>query len=423
MQIMFLIMAARNPVWVLGALILSELTIRNYFFTLPAASLIVLPHLTSGVILGPKARLMFAVAGLFVAVAATNTFIVLDTSGTLTFLKSIAIDVAVFALIPLAIRSRNDLSQIGVIGLVIAGASATIAVAERFAGARFLAIPHYTQLNVDGVDWGTRSLGLDLNPILLTDHMMLFLFPIVGLLLMRGVPRQASVVLIAIALMMVGALFFSETRSWIFSTVAAIAAMAFVLRGRLGAEVILVLLVAGIGFFYWADISGSRYSFGPGSDTSAAARPVLWSAGLQMALDHPLIGVGTDQFKELAPQYANSIDRSLLERQDVGAVLGRISPHNDYLNVWLSFGLGGFILYGLLLIFTGANFVSVARGASDPLLQGIALGCLGALAAFCVNSFFHNLFTSALTVWILAGISVALTKLANPHEALRPALR
>ena len=50
-------------------------------------------------------------------------------------------------------------------------------------------------------------------------------------------------------------------------------------------------------------------------------------------------------------------------------------------------------------------------------MKGIALGCFGALIAFAVNSSFHNLFTSALTFWILAGTSLALTKLAEREPA------
>lgn len=420
MQLIFLLMAIRRPVWVLGALALSELTVRNYILTFPASLLIVMPHLARELDMGPKARPMVVAASLFMAVAAGVTFIVLDVAQVIALLRSSVVDLTVFMLIPLVIRSRRDISQIGLVVLVIATASAAVGVAEQFAGARFLPMPHDTLLNVDAIDWGGRSLGFDLNPILLTDHLLLLLFPAAGLLLMSGISKQLKVVLLLSAATMVTALFFTETRSWVFSTAAATVAMALVLRGRAGLQVIFVLIVLAGGFWFWADASGSRYSLGPETDTSAAARPVLWSAGLQMALDNPLVGVGVDQFKEQASQYARSIDSGVLDSYEVGYVLGSLSPHNDYLNVWLSFGIAGLALYGILIVFTAANFVSVARSAHDPLLRGIAVGCLGALAAFAVNSFFHNLLTSAVTFWVLAGFSLALTKVASSSEALRP---
>ncbi|MCH8162219.1 MAG: hypothetical protein IIB88_10045, partial [Chloroflexi bacterium] len=55
-QAIFLLMALRNPVWVLGALALSEFTIRNYELILPAAALIAMGHALVDADLGPRAR-------------------------------------------------------------------------------------------------------------------------------------------------------------------------------------------------------------------------------------------------------------------------------------------------------------------------------------------------------------------------------
>ena len=68
------------------------------------------------------------------------------------------------------------------------------------------------------------------------------------------------------------------------------------------------------------------------------------------------------------------------------------------------------------MIHAGANFVRAAYGFSEPLLKGIALGSLGALVAYAVNSFFHNFFDSTLTLWLLIGLSLALVKLSHTSE-------
>ena len=423
MQIIFLLIGLRRPHWVLGAVILSELTIRNYAITFPFALLIVMPHFVRGVDLGPKARPIFTVAALFVALSATVTYALVDVGTTLSYLKSVVPDFFVLLLIPLLIRRRSDIVQLGLVAVIVATASAGIGIAQQFEGARFLSVPHATAIDVDLVDWGTRALGLDLNPILLTDHLMLILFPVLGDVLARGVSGRAGLVLFIFALIMITALSLTQTRSWVFGAAAATTAMALVLRGRVGRELLLLLAIGAFGFLYWTANSETRYSEGPDTDSSAAARPVLWSATLQMALDYPVFGVGFQQFNEYAPQYASAIDPDLLARHEVVNVLNTISPHNDYLNAWASFGTGGLFLYLLLLIFIGANFLSVARSTPDPLLRGLAIGCFGALMAFGVNSFFHNLLTSGLTLWILAGVSLALVKISSPPEAFEPEAR
>ncbi len=75
------------------------------------------------------------------------------------------------------------------------------------------------------------------------------------------------------------------------------------------------------------------------------------------------------------------------------------------------------MLYALMMWFTARNFLHALGRFRDPLMKGIALGCFGALVAFAVNSSFHNLFTSALSFWILAGAALAHTKLAEREPA------
>jgi O-antigen ligase len=185
---------------------------------------------------------------------------------------------------------------------------------------------------------------------------------------------------------------------------------------------LILLLIACFAFWYTADSAGSRYGLGSDSDGSAAARPVLWTAALHMALDNPLLGVGFGKFQELAPEYADRFDPEVLARQYGGDpllhTLGRFDAHNDYLNVWVSFGTGALILYVVMLVHIGANFARVARRSRDRLLAGLALGSLAAIVAFAVTYIFHSRFETSMGLWILAGLSLALTKLVErePEE-------
>jgi hypothetical protein len=45
---------------------------------------------------------------------------------------------------------------------------------------------------------------------------------------------------------------------------------------------------------------------------------------------------------------------------------------------------------------------------------------MGAVIAFETNSFFHNFFDSTLTLWLLAGLSLAVVKLVNLQKREEP---
>ena len=109
------------------------------------------------------------------------------------------------------------------------------------------------------------------------------------------------------------------------------------------------------------------------------------------------------EFLELSPEYASSISRSVRENQDAVGALGNTQPHNDFLNVWLSFGTMAFAVFVALFVLIGRAFLEGIRRTPDPVLKGIGAGGLGALVAFAANSAFHNFFDSTLTLWLRGG--------------------
>jgi len=255
--------------------------------------------------------------------------------------------------------------------------------------------------------------------VYLSNDIMLFLFPLLALVLTRAVSSKTAQGLAVLMLMMVAALWFSETRSWVPSAAMALAAMALILPWRIQRDVVILMLVAVSVFLAIFMYSGSRYSNSFGDDDSAAARPVLWTAATKIAMDYPVLGIGHNRFTEVSPQYLRSIDPHLLANREAFEVIGKYEPHNDLLNVWSSFGTGALIAFVLVIWFSARNFMSAAREFLDPTLRAISLGCLGALVAVMVNSMFHNFYDSTLTLWILAGMSLAMTKLASAEAPLK----
>ncbi len=84
----------------------------------------------------------------------------------------------------------------------------------------------------------------------------------------------------------------------------------------------------------------------------ANTRLALWQCGWELAKQNMLIGVGIgDRVTELNKVYA--------DRKFAMAIETKKNVHNSYLDAWLTFGVGGFILY--LLAFAVLPFVDVLR--------------------------------------------------------------
>jgi len=419
MELIFLAKAVENPVWVLGALVLSELTMRNYYLLLVASFIILLPHFLDGRQLAPNARRMAILAFSFVALVSLSDVMASDLSHAYPFAKSMVVGVVALFIVPLAIKTKDDLRQVGIAALVTVAASAALAIVQQLAGALVIDLTPVTA-GADAATWAGRSTGLAGNPIRLSNDLMLFLFPIIGLLVTKAVPQRARPFLILLSLLLLVALTFSQTRTWIPAAVTAGAVMALVMGLRLRKELLLLLPAMALLFIAGSTFLENRYSRNLADDSSVADRPVLWLAAFNIATDHPVLGVGHDGFLQLAPRYAQEIDPGLLAHENAGEALGQLEPHNDYLNVWSSFGTGALLVYLALLFFTGRNFVQAHHQSGDPFVRGIAVGGLGALVAFAVNSFFHNFFTGTLTVWILAGLSLAILQLSNAYPQPPP---
>lgn len=425
-ELIFLAMAIRNPIWVLGAIFVSELTIKNYFLNLGgteistrlfitmASALIVFPKVAHDRDFGPRAKPILVAAAGFLLLTTLANMASSDFAYVSQFFRYIVCGIVALFLIPLLVKSRESLLQVLLVAFVLGTASGIAAVAQHYAhaGAPMIAIAPNSLVKESFESWGDRALGLTESPVYVANDLLLILFPVLGVVLTRALGQRGLQLAAITALILALALYFSQTRSWIYAAVPAIVVMAFFLNGKMARDVFIALIIAGGAFFFWTERAGNRYSLSYSEDDSASTRPVLWTASVNIAIDHPVLGVGHDAFLELSPEYANRVDRDLLETQGAGEALGKFTPHNDPLNVWLSFGTFAFILYLAIIWFTAGNFIYATKQFPDTLLSGISLGCLGALIATQVNAFFHNYFDSSMSLWLLAGFSIAMATLA-----------
>jgi O-antigen ligase len=431
MEGIFLFLGARRGVWVLGAIIVSEFTIGNYMYlfgesfaissrlVIVMASIpIVAPHIIRRPDLGPAARGMMVMALSFVALTTLANTVYADSGYVFQFFRYIVTGVTVLALIPALVTSRDDLRELAMVALTVAVVSAAVAILQHY---HYKGAPIYQGVPHTGAisrfeSWEGRSLGLSESPVYLSNVLMVMLFLVMGVLISANVSTKTRQVLLAALVLLALGLYLTYTRSWSYSAALALLPIVLIYRGRYRREFWLLAIMAAAAFLYYSDYQGSRYTLGPGSEDSAAARPVLWSAGLNIAMDHPFLGVGHDSFLELSPEYASGDAASTSSEGEV-SVLGVYTPHNDFLNIWLSFGAVALFFYLAIIVLSVKNFVEAYFQTSDSFLKGVALGGMGAVIAFETNSFFHNFFDSTLTLWLLAGLSLAVVKLVH----LKPA--
>lgn len=211
-----------------------------------------------------------------------------------------------------------------------------------------------------------------------------------GLLLGRALPWLLALVWLggpwrgpALAGALIVAAALSATFSlgaWLGSA-AAVLVLAGVIGGRrLIAVAVAAVLVVGLGLAF---LSAERLwsHLQPGQGTSFF-RLQLWQSTLAMIRDHPILGVGLDNFLYLYQQ------RYILPSALAEANLSH--PHNFVLHFWLQLGVIGL---AAVLWLIGAAFAAAHRlynHSDDRLTRAIAIGAAGSLVDFVVHGLIDN---------------------------------
>ncbi|MEA2583708.1 MAG: hypothetical protein QOF33_1793 [Thermomicrobiales bacterium] len=159
----------------------------------------------------------------------------------------------------------------------------------------------------------------------------------------------------------------------------------------LGLAAVLVVLL-------FAATAGDRL-FSTGTSGTTSSRELIWRASLQMVRDHPVFGVGLDQFLyQYAPRYVDPAGWP--ERYTS-------HPHNLILDVWLRLGLAGLVLLAGV-VYICIRDIRRLRGAAERSDQrrlavaGAALLVGGATHGLVDNAFF--LPDLAVLTWIAVAL-------------------
>jgi O-antigen ligase len=190
------------------------------------------------------------------------------------------------------------------------------------------------------------------------------------------------------------------------------------LEKRIRGPLVLAVLAVVLAVVLVGQVHGTR--FVTQSDESAASRDVLRQAGIAIALDHPIIGIGAYEFERVSVQYASRIDPAAMERSGAGQDLGQLQPHNDFVYLAACYGIPALLAFIVLLAAVALALRDSYRATSRPFIRALSIGLIGAIVAYLVNAYYHNCLTSMPLIWVLVGLALAVAKLSlNEKKMLR----
>jgi O-antigen ligase/VanZ family protein len=145
---------------------------------------------------------------------------------------------------------------------------------------------------------------------------------------------------------------------------------------------------------------------------SAAMRLDLWTAGVGIALEHPVLGVGPENFGVFLQQYYAPYE------------MPRVSAHNMYVDVLSELGFPGcFLFVGAWIAALIALLEAVRRSNNSP-AQWVALAGLASACVFLLEGAFLSIHSLSIS-YILLGSALSLSALnlqsAGFTQRLKPA--
>lgn len=430
-----------SAVWALAPLLIVECTVKYYQFGDPTTSTITLrlvvvmaATILSVALLAQRGLpLLKSRHGLRVMLPAI-LFVVVATAFDLPrdqpddvsqYVRYQVTQLMALLLVACVIRRERDVRVIMTLGAVLMFTSAALAIwqyitptSALYAGLSAHGINNPDQpIHSDGISRAVGLSGSAVQLALTTGVAVPVLFGFLACSSVRARPLRWAL-WAGMGLLLVGS-YLSFTRAAAIAIGAGLAMMGLLLAWEdrlrlwvaLGVAGVLFLLLQGTG------VIGDRYYAGVHDDKSAASHLVLLEIGTAIAMDNPWLGIGHTEFDNVSTGYAGVASADV--SQSGGGVIGTYPPHNDFLLVWISWGLPALAAYAAIFLGAIANCAEAAFRASSAWLRGASVATLGALVSYAVASSFHNYLDTSMLLFLCAGLSIALVQLSaqSPRHA------
>ena len=272
---------------------------------------------------------------------------------------------------------------------------------------------------------GVTALGLGelstLGDRVAASALMNFAIPFVTIALfkVRHWGRKAGLGAV-LALLLVSE-FMSQGRGpWIGLIVAAMVLATGLIRSRtgwkfIGAMLLAIVMLAGVTAKL-SPVVGQRFATltQPGQDASLKQRFVLYRAALRAIGDHPIVGVGLDNFRNSYPSYRSTED-SYYFKNIIPTMV-----HSGYLQAALTNGIPALLLYLALVAGVLIKLGRQVAREQDCDRRDLLLGFLAVLSAYLVQDLVGWLDMAVTSVfWVMLGLALNLAS-QDAQSSTRP---
>jgi O-antigen ligase len=200
-----------------------------------------------------------------------------------------------------------------------------------------------------------------------------------------------------------GVLFSFARGAWI-GVFVALVVIAVLTRHRWLISGIGAAILAGLATLPFINVTRitSAFDFST-EDNTGVARGKIWSAALRIIADHPIAGIGQDQFLRQDPSYGVPQTRFFLTSH----------PHNWILDFWLRLGLPGLLWMVAALAYFFYQAWQLWKAHKGTALGALALGLIAAMIDFVVHGLMDMAYftmDNALSFWLMLGLMVLLKR-------------
>ncbi len=213
---------------------------------------------------------------------------------------------------------------------------------------------------------------------------------------------------IGLIILLIAAAFTQSAGALFLGIPAAIAAVLLLIYGKRGLFALLGLAAVGLGGFALA-LRSERFAhvldFSEGTNFF---RIRVWASALEMIHDHPITGLGLDQFL-----YAY---RGRYILPDAWQEPNLSHPHNFFLDFWVRLGIFGVLIFLWMQVFFWKRASQLYRtfNGHDPILFALIVGSMGSM----INLLAHGLVDNSVFVNDLSYVFVLLLGLISNIRAI-----
>jgi O-antigen ligase len=185
----------------------------------------------------------------------------------------------------------------------------------------------------------------------------------------------------------------------------ALAVAAVIARNKWMLAALGAAMLAGLAAipFINVDRITSMFNFST-EDNTGVARAKIWTAALRIIADHPVKGIGEDQFLYQDPKYGVPQMRFFTTSH----------PHDFILDFWLRLGLPGLLWILAALSFFFWQSLRLWQRLRGTALAALALGLMASMIDFVVHGLVDMAYFTmdlALTFWLTIGLVTVISQL------------